>query len=367
MLAQSTELAGDDLSCDHVPIKVTGAVRLQPASISTDEHLRVELELHSQDSTLADLVQVDRTEGQLSIKVPGSIQASEASDHGLYISVTIIASVSSKATFKSFAIRVTALDVEFLRALPMLASASTSITSSSGNVRALGPSPLSRRTSIHLISGSIYGVYDLLDLLSLRTVSGAIDVGVTPQPASPTEPAPAEFVAESTSGRINVDLPANVIIGHLPARDYRVRVRNTSGSISGRYVLGSQAAFRGGSGSISTTLLPVHAVDCPSTVSSRTVSGAVDIHVLSPLHARGVPMKVLSGDHRSTSGRISVLYPREWEGEIHAHSVSGHINVRGEAVKVIQETPGRVLARKGDGAGRVACYSVSGAVDVEVR
>lgn len=368
LLAQSIKSADDELPGDCYPVNVTGVLRLQPASISADEFLRVKLEVHASDSALADMVQVEHTDGHLSVEVPGFVPALEASHKRPCISVAVIASIGPAASFESFGISSTVLDIEFSPALCLVVNDSIRVKSCSGNVRALGSSPCSsRRTIINLISGNIHGTYGLLDLLSLHTVSGTISVSVTPQAASPTKPAPAEFIAETFTGQINVDLPGNTIIDHLPSRDYRVRVTSKSGSLSGRYLLGTHATFHSLSGSISTVLLPVPA-DCRSSnISSRTVSGSIDIRILSPFILRGVPMKLLSGDHKSTSGGIQVQYPKEWEGHIDAQSVSGHIDVRGEAVNIIQERRGRVLARKGDGFARVACNTVSGSLDVEVK
>jgi DUF4097 and DUF4098 domain-containing protein YvlB len=229
----------------------------------------------------------------------------------------------------------------------------------------------SRRTVIETISGSISGAFDLLDLLFLKSTSGTITSTVEPKQADEASPAPAELSVNSLSGTIDVRLPVN---GSLPKRDYQTRLESVSSDIRGSYIHGSSTSIHTSSGDIHVDLLPYVADPQQNpNLHTATHSGATDIRMLSPHSFPGDSFAAIHSDHKTTSisGTVKIAYPDEWEGLVAADSTSGSISIRGKGVKIIDDTTlmrgfEHVVARKGDGKGRIGIKTVSGTIGVKV-
>ncbi|PSK38113.1 Transcription factor BYE1 [Elsinoe australis] len=129
---------------------------------------------------------------------------------------------------------------------------STALLTIGGRVTA---EPLSSRTTIiRTKSGSVNGHYSLYDLLDIETASGSVTVGVDPREADKDDPThPAKLRVSTSSGTVRVDTS---LIGSLPNRIYQTFVDTNSASISGSYLLGSEAKFSSHSGTTDVKLLP---------------------------------------------------------------------------------------------------------------
>ncbi|KAH8590905.1 hypothetical protein B0O99DRAFT_744962 [Bisporella sp. PMI_857] len=263
----------------------------------------------------------------------------------------------------------------------------------------------SRSIEIETTSGSISGLYPLYDLLSFKTISGSVQVGVIPQGIDEARPAPASLAVKSYSSSINVHLPILGAGGRRytpPLRDYITNVESTSGRISGSYYQGTHGLYRSLSGSIQLSILPIFGnIDTNSELDTRSESGSTNVNLLEPeflIEGASQPYKrprkpspyrpIGDGDpylllppkqsgemfdgnaassdenpdesqkirnlhstHSSTSGAITLKYPQQWEGIISAKVVSGSISIAGNGVKLIRENNGwgskTVVARKG--------------------
>ncbi|KJY01166.1 hypothetical protein TI39_contig301g00036 [Zymoseptoria brevis] len=221
------------------------------------------------------------------------------------------------------------------------------------------------------ISGSIHGFFDLLDLLSLKTTSGTIGSTVDPKDADPDAPAPAYLSVTSISGTVDVRLPTT---GSLPERDYQTRLETVSSNIRGAFIHGSSTSIHTSSGDVHIDLLPylMDSRTVPS-IHTSTHSGTTAIRVLPPHTFPGYSWGKLRSEHKSSSisGTMHITYPDEWEGLATADSTSGTISIRGRDVKIIGDSKSvgafrHVVARKGDGMGRVGVRTVSGTIDVRI-
>ncbi|SMR42149.1 unnamed protein product [Zymoseptoria tritici ST99CH_1E4] len=228
-----------------------------------------------------------------------------------------------------------------------------------------------RHTIIETISGSIHGFFDLLDLLSLKTTSGTIGCTVDPKDADPDAPAPAYLSVTSISGTVDVRLPTT---GSLPERDYQTRLETVSSNIRGAFIHGSSTSIHTSSGDVHIELLP-YVMDSRTvpSIHTSTHSGTTAIRVLPPQTFPGDSWGKLRSEHKSSSisGTMHITYPDEWEGLATADSTSGTISIRGRDVKIIGDSKSagafrHVVARKGDGMGRIGVRTVSGTIDVRI-
>lgn len=233
----------------------------------------------------------------------------------------------------------------------------------------------SRRTHVSTHSGSIEGTYALRDFLQVDSKSGSIDIEVEPKKAASEDPSdePADFIAKSKSGSVNVEFPARHDEIGIPERQYRSRIETHSSSVSGRYLLGVSTSIKTHSGSIGVDVLPVSASLWNSTLHTYSHSGTTSLSLLGALTE--VPshwwnMDSIHSKHESSSGSINLEYPSRWEGFIEGRTKSGSINVRGEDVEIITDVHGpdghRLVARKGIGGSTLSFKSSSGTVHILV-
>jgi hypothetical protein len=210
-----------------------------------------------------------------------------------------------------------------------------------------------RKRRISTGAQSLSAEFDLLDLLSIHSTSGSLNIGIHPQPADKENPVPAEVLITSQSGSINVNFPTFSI----PEREYHVSISSQSGGIDGSILHGSRTSVATGSGSMNVRLQ--HAAD-ESDLRTETGSGSQDITVLNT----GKHIKAMSSTHSSTSGSVALRYPKEWEGMIEGRTQSGSSGFHGGGVDVIRRNGHYVLARKGNGNSTLRFRTGSGSVNV---
>jgi hypothetical protein len=202
-----------------------------------------------------------------------------------------------------------------------------------------GPTP-NREFRRHETSHSIYGKYQLYDLLELETLSGSISITIVPHPGH----LPAILRLATTSGSISVKVDDTYLNAAQTAqyqdalnRTFDTKISSFSGSIAGSLLVGGggETMVSSRSGSLSLAFYPVN-VDhgsAESTLSTSTASGSSNIKVKNPVF--GGKLTQLSAHHHSTgSGSMTINYPSTWEGRIHARSVgSGSVDVRGQGLQ----------------------------------
>ncbi|KAK4507561.1 hypothetical protein PRZ48_001296 [Zasmidium cellare] len=227
----------------------------------------------------------------------------------------------------------------------------------------------SRETEVSTISGSIKGTFALLDVLSLNSQSGSINVNVDPRKADKKNPRPAEFVTKSTSGTVKVYFPQD---GEIPERQYSSRVETSSASVSGDFILGELTSIHSLSGTIRAQLLPYFDRERSSSMHTDTRSGSTHLKVLSPYYpGEGWTKSHTTHKSTSTSGSIDISYPDEWSGMIDERSTTGSLSAKGKGVQIISDgrhTPveSHLIAQKGYGGGEISAKTTSGSVKVRI-
>lgn len=204
-----------------------------------------------------------------------------------------------------------------------------------------------RRTILKTSSSPITGSFTLLDLLVINSQSGSIAVSVDSGEADSSNPQPAQLSVSTSSGSVRVATSTTNVY----EREYKTDISSQSGTITGSYLLGSEAFFKTSSGTISADILPYDslALGHSSSLQTRSSSGATNVRVLSAYKNAGKAFKGLRSSHEShSSGSLNLRYPGEWEGKITADVSSGSVSVKGSGV-VVDEAGRHVVAHKGEG------------------
>ncbi|CAJ2501670.1 Uu.00g045230.m01.CDS01 [Anthostomella pinea] len=220
----------------------------------------------------------------------------------------------------------------------------------------------SRRRWIDVGSQSYTAQLDLYDLLSIRSWSGSLNIGVTPQAADKEHPAPAEMMIESHSGSLDINMAAFEV----PKRDYFVSIDSHSGSVGGHLIHGRKTAVVAHSASISLRFTLSGASEHASSLSTATQSGQSTVTVLNPVHSAGASssIKQLSSNHTTKSGSLVLRYPSDWEGTIEGRTHSGGLQLQGRGIEIIRREPHYVLAKKGTGDSNLNFETWSGSASV---
>jgi len=407
-------------------------IRRLPADSAKGPHFT--FDVRTSDPALVVLQTWDEQLRQLTVSSPKASHLKLPGPH--CISIEITAWVPENTELNNLWVQSVSLDLRVLNDVKINVSDAVGLTSISGSVH-LPNFPKSkpsfqkpnysletRRITVETTSGSIDGLFPLYDLLSLQSISGTIRVGVIPHNIDPTRPAAAELKIKTTSGSISCHLPA-LSIGEKkytpPIRDYVTHVESTSGTIYGSYYQGSEGYFNSMSGSIHGSLLPIIGTDhgSVSTLNTVTTSGTTSIELLSPifynpesfrirdpkrspyipindddpyllfppktevrLPTEGITTIVetpsvwesLKSSHQSTSGKISVRYPLEWEGTVDVTGITSSMSVSGEKLRIIRATnqwgKKEIVAAKGyQGEGKASMAklnSISGSLSFSI-
>lgn len=280
------------------------------------------------------------------------------------LGVSIVLYMAPGAKMENFNVRSIHLGMQVHEGVNFEVTNATSITTTTGTVDA---SPFSsRETRLETISGSISGKYPLLDLLSVVTKSGSVNINVDPKEKAPDGPATATFSANTMSGSIRVDTERK----NTPERDYVVQIRSTAGSIDGTFIHGSKTEMTSVAGSINVDLLPFSSGETNSILTTKTTDGETDVNLRAPYKTPGTVIGKLVSTHTSVSGQINLNYPQEWEGHLEGESLTGVLHLEGKDLELIRqdEKPGlnRVEAKKGNGQSTMIFKTLNGECKVSV-
>lgn len=227
-----------------------------------------------------------------------------------------------------------------------------------------------RETRIDTVSGSISGRFALKDVLSVKTVSGNVNIDVEPKAESPTDPRPASFSAVTTSGSIKAVFPMSDAIAEIPPRLYHTKVDSRSGSVRGNYIHGINTDITTSSGSIDVNVLPYSTNSTGSWLRTESAVGGIHVNVLPSYEDPHHVMGYLRSIHKTKSGSLHVKYPQQWEGKIEAVTMSGSVKLRGKDVEVLKRWSGpvgaHVVARKGKAGSAIDLSTSSGSVDATI-
>ncbi|OAG11944.1 uncharacterized protein CC84DRAFT_1079908 [Paraphaeosphaeria sporulosa] len=279
------------------------------------------------------------------------------------LGISVVIYMAAGATLENFNVQAIHMGMQIHEGVNFSVTNGTSITLTTGTLDA--SSFNSRETRLETISGSISGKYSLLDLLSIVTKSGSVNINVDPKEKAADGPSTALFYASTMSGSIRVDTERKKI----PERDYVVSINSTAGSIDGTFIHGTKTDFSSVAGGINVDLIP-YSADGSSILTTKTTDGETRINLRATFKAPATAMSKLVSTHTSVSGSINLTYPQEWEGHLEGQSVTGVLHVQGKDLELIrqEERPGlnRVEAKKGNGGSTMVFKTLNGGCDVLV-
>ncbi|EXJ92485.1 hypothetical protein A1O3_01037 [Capronia epimyces CBS 606.96] len=212
----------------------------------------------------------------------------------------------------------------------------------------------------HETSRSIRGTYQLYDLLDLSTTSGSISVDVEVQPGDQ----PAVLRIATSSGSVHVRMTSergwfhkHIIPEAVKERTLQTDISTQSGSVSGALVHGNGGSTRisthSGSISVDIFTVGVSEQDPASNISTTTDSASQNIRLVAPLDS-SEPVRAIGASHTVLgSGSMSIRYPMEWEGTVHALvQGSGSLSAVGHGLVVRQQNSRELYGYKGNKEGR---------------
>lgn len=241
---------------------------------------------------------------------------------------------------------------------------STHVSLTKGTLDAAGFN--SRDTHLETISGSISGLYSLLDRITVTSKSGSVNIEIEPKPATAGSSPSAIFTVDSHSSSVRTDFKRK----HIPDRDYQVYINTTVGSVDGTFIHGSRTEINSVAGFVNADLLPYKSGNYASTISTQTDSGQTSVTLRSPYKAKNVPMTGLTSVHRTTSGELDLTYPQEWVGHVNGTSLNGALHMAGKDLELLNQNdhPGQnhVEAKKGDGGSSLDFDTVDGECKIKI-
>ena len=354
-------------------VRITGVTHIRPAQGKIENNLRVDLLITASDPQLS---YVEKTDSQLVIRTPRGISKHSWDSRGSdkpYVRIDATIWVSPGAILQNFDINVQSLSIVCYTGLKlnarrvMLSTLTGHITLPPDHAELITTD--SREIIIHSTFGSIEGTYPLYDLLSITTVSGSISILISPQEALDSNTKPAKLILQSASGSIQADTPVAELteskrLRKIPHRDYTSSVSSASGSIYANILHTSKTTIQTASGRISAYIHPHGPPSLPSLLVTDSASSATNVKVYPSLSHPLIPLQALSASHRVFSGSINLTYPNEWEGSIHAKTISGTLGVDWPRVNIVKDVKGvvgrEIEALRGHGQGRLEFETTSG-------
>lgn len=280
------------------------------------------------------------------------------------LGVSLIIYMAAGVELSTFNVASNNLGVQIHQGVDFTVTNSTHISLTRGTLDAA--SFESRETYLKTISGSISGMYSLLDLVSVTSKSGSINIDIEPKPRSPGVSESAIFMVDAVSSSVRTDFRRK----HIPDRDYQVYINTTVGSVDGRFIHGSRTEINSVAGAVTADLLPFKSGDYASMISTHTNAGMTKITLQTPYKAKNVPLTGLLSVHSTVSGELDVSYPPEWVGHVNGTSMSGALHLQGQALELLGENKevgqNHVEAKKGSGGGKMEFDTVSGKCEIKI-
>ncbi|KAF2455812.1 hypothetical protein BDY21DRAFT_61403 [Lineolata rhizophorae] len=347
---------------------VTGHISFVRAPPDQDCNVRVNFSAASSEPHKVEKLHYDYSDDELRIETPGFRGGRSDSNERPCLGMSVIVSVKEGTELENFQVFSAHLDLSIDEGAAPAVRNETSIRLEGGSLNSTIME--SRQTRIDLTNGSVHGTYKLLDLLSVKTRSGSINIDVEPGEAAEHGTKDAEFIAHSYSGSIRVNFPKS---GRIPQRNYITTVSAEVGSIHGSYIHGSSTSLDSRSGSINVDVLPYAASEEFTSLRSKSMSGSTNLDLL-PFYAESealalAAMDKLRSKHESQSGSMNIGYPDEWVGSLQGTSRTGSIHIQGdvEITKDERGFLGRLIeGSKGDGDSRLSFSTRSGSVKIQV-
>jgi DUF4097 and DUF4098 domain-containing protein YvlB len=340
-------------------IQTAGYVVIQAASAGAVDPVTVDLDVKLSHDELADVINIKQDTAGLVFESDTFLKGFTGAQPCISIVATI--SVASSANVSSFDIDTVVLPIELKKSLQLI-SGNLFIHSTAGSISSESTDLESRRIEVETTSNTISGSFPLYDLLSLKSVSGTVNVDVDPRESGPIERS-GVLVIRTFSGSIQ----ASTATSSIPARNFTTQIHTTSGTVSGSYLLGVASNVNSASGTINADFYTAGEVANRSLILS-SVSGAIH----STVHDQSYELGTVRSNVHSQSGSVNIQFPAAWEGQIQAETKTGSIGIVGDGVKIIKDIspiPGYgkvVIAEKGDGYSNLSAQTLNGAINLRI-
>jgi hypothetical protein len=340
-----------------------GTIHVIPGLKDQEADLKINMTSASSELEIVELISSARSTGSLAFQVPFESINTNQIETIPCLGADIVLSFRPGLVLENF--QISSPNLELFISSSMIVKNTTEISLNTGGLSA-HPFVSSRKTYINGGSNSISGDYGLYDLLSIRSQSGSVSIGVEPKEADKEEPKPAVLTVHSGSGSIRVQTSQM----NIPEREYRTTVIAQDGTISGSYLHGTLTDIESASASIDVDILPYSADGYASTLLTKSASGSQKVNLLSPYTDTGKAIARLKSTHVVASGQLQLAYPDAWEGQIEGRTSSGSLTLQGRDVDIIEQgskNGGKyVVAKKGDGASSMKFDTQSGSVQASI-
>lgn len=357
-------------------VHVDGEIHIKPATEALDSNIRVDVVSCASDPETVYFEVTEAPDSSLTMISPSRFPINHADDHRanscVHADVTIW--VRPGTILPKLKIWTQSLSIILHPGLQLRVEGQVELMSMHGFIesRSSEPSTLidAREIIIQTASGSVKGAYPLYDLLSINTLSGAIDINLGLQDISTTAPKPAKLHINTLSGKVHVNTPLLATPSTaVPLRDYQSDITSQSSSIDIVIPHGSTSNLRSLSGSVSAALHPCGDPAIRSSLSSNVASGATRITVHRSRTHPTSPLRKLYASHHQQSGPLRLHYPAQWEGTIAGETMSGAVRIEWPGVDIISDdrigwVQRRIVGKKGEGEGQLEFGTLSGNVDL---
>jgi DUF4097 and DUF4098 domain-containing protein YvlB len=341
-------------------IQTAGGVIIQDAGVNALHPITVDLEVKLSHEELENVINIKQDEGGLVFESETYLDTFTGTNPCISVIATI--SIASTSNISFFEIDTVLLPIQLTESL-RLNSNNIYLHSISGPITSRSKSLDGRKVEVETTSSNISGSYPLADLLSIKTVSGTVDVDITPKEAGTDTQLPGNLLIRTGSG----DIKTATLVSSLPNRNFTSQIKTVSGSISGDYLLGTNTNLNGASGSVKANLYTVGDSGNRSLIVN-SISGDVSSTIFDDEFALGT----VRSSFETKSGKISAQFPRSWEGHIQGKSTTGSIDVTGDGVKIIKDTSviggfsRTVIAERGEGDSNISAGSISGSIQLRL-
>ncbi|KAH7392145.1 hypothetical protein DE146DRAFT_679621 [Phaeosphaeria sp. MPI-PUGE-AT-0046c] len=280
------------------------------------------------------------------------------------LGISLVVYVSAGVEIETLKVAANHLGMQIHNDVDFSVTKSTHISLTKGTLDAAAFN--SRDTHLETISGSISGLYSLLDQIIVTSKSGSINIQVEPKAATDGSSSPAIFMVDTHSSSVRTDFKRK----HIPERDYQVYINTTVGSVDGTFIHGSKTEINSVAGFVNADLLPYKSGDYASSINTHTQSGQTSVTLRTPYKAKGVPMTGLTSVHRTVSGELDLTYPEEWVGHVNGTSMSGALHMEGKDLELLGENaePGQnhIEAKKGEKGSSLEFDTVDGECKIKI-
>ena len=333
----------------------TGTIKLVPGDPDQHYNFMVLMDVSASSQMAVDSVvwPIDSDSHGMYIRcVEFPKEASTDWDATIRVDVTVFVKPNS-LHFGEFRVGAGIFDVEIAEGLAF-ETYHMSLSSAGGSIRGVETEKFTaHEISAVSINGSITGNWSLPGRIHLQTggwnsLDKPIDIDIIPKMGSSGPATQGILSATTQGGDIDIRMPLKE---NLSMRNMSIDIQSQLGSISGTFVTGYITSLSTRSGSIDATLLPYFALPDTSTLITRTSAEDTNIRVLPPIidnYYQVNPLKNTKSDHSTTSGTLTLRYPKQWVGAALGLSETGSVTIQGDRFNTILQEDHLVVARTED-------------------